>query len=208
MKTKMLKALIIISILSAGASPVFAESLFRTGVAQSAYPFQPRALFNTVKAKNIGDVVIVLIKENSSAATDVKLDIKDNSTATDKFSPILNTIFKTDRFPNLNGYGGTATTGNSASVTRTSKITDKITAQVIQILPNGNLVIQGKKLVMNSGEKAEVVLSGIVDPRFITNSGEINSTYIASLQFAMVGKGTVSSSDSESMMNKFMKILF
>jgi len=208
MKTKVFKIIIAASVLSCTASPVLAESLFRTGISQNAYPFQPRALFNTVKAKNIGDVVIVALSENSSAVNDVKLSINDTSSSSDKFSGILNTIFKTDRIPSLDGYGGTTTTGNNANITRTSKITDTITTQVVQILPNGNLVIQGKKLIVNSGEKAEVVISGIVDPRFISNAGQVSSTYIANLQCAIAGKGTLSSSDSESMMNKFMKMLY
>jgi len=208
MKRKISEILIIISILTVAGTPVFAESLFRTGISQGVYSVQPRSLFNTVKAKTIGDVVTVLIEEDSSAANEVKLDIQNKSDAKDAFTPILNTLFKTDKFTSIDGYGGTTTTGNSAKINRTTKTTDTITAQVVQILPNGNLVIQGKKVAINSGEKAEVVLSGVVDPRFITNNGQISSKYIANLQLAIVGKGTASSSDSEGLMNKFVKILF
>lgn len=208
MKRKNLEILIIITIFLAGSTPVLAESLFKTGISQGVYYTQPRSLFNTVKAKNIGDVVTVLIEEDSSASSEVKLDIQNNSDAQDKFTPILNTIFKTDKFKSLDGYGGTTTTGNQAKINRTTKSTDIITAQVVQILPNGNLVIQGKKTGINSGERADIMLSGVVDPRFITNSGQVSSKYIANLQYAIVGKGTASSSDSEGMVNKFMKILF
>lgn len=208
MKRKISKTLILITILSAASAPVFAESLFRTGISQGVYSSQPRSLFNTVKAKNIGDVVTILIEENASTVSEVKLAIANTSSAKDSFTPILNTLFKTDKFKSLDGYGGNTTTGNNAKVTRTTQSTDIITAQVIQILPNGNLVIQGKKTEINSGEKAEVLVSGVVDPRFISNSGEISSKYIANFQFAVVGKGTTSSSDSEGLVNKFMKVLF
>jgi len=209
MKRKISKHILIITaILSVSAAPVFAESLFRTGISQGVYYTQPRSLFNTVKAKSIGDVITVLVEEDSTASSEVKLDIANTSSAQDKFTPVLNALFKTDKFQSLDGYGGNTTTGNQAKVVRTTKSTDTITAQVVQILPNGNLVIQGKKTAINSGEKAEVLLSGVVDPRFITNSGEISSKYIANLQFAVVGKGTTSSSDSEGLMNKFMNILF
>jgi len=207
MKRKTVK-IFIIAILWMTSASVFAESLFRTGISQGIYYTQPRSLFNTVKAKNIGDVITVLVEEDSSATSEVKLDIANTSSAQDAFTPVLNALFKTDKFQSLDGYGGNTTTGNQAKVVRTTKSTDTITAQVIQILPNGNLVIQGKKTAINSGEKAEVLLSGVVDPRFITNSGEISSKYIANLQFAVVGKGTTSSSDSEGIMNKFMNILF
>ncbi|MEI8390296.1 MAG: flagellar basal body L-ring protein FlgH [bacterium] len=207
MKRKISEILIMIIILSA-ATPVFAESLFRTGISQGVYYTQPRSLFNTIKAKSIGDVITVLIEENSSATSQVTLDIANTSSAKDAFTPILNTLFKTDKFKSLDGYGGNTTTGNSAKVVRTTTTTDIITAQVVQILPNGNLVIQGKKSAINSGEKAEILLSGVLDPRFITNSGEVSSKYVANLQYAVVGKGTTSSSDSEGLVNKFMKVLF
>jgi len=208
MKRKIIETVIIIMILSVTGTPVFAESLFKTGISQGVYSVQPRSLFSTVKAKSIGDVVTVLITESTVAQNSVALNISNQSTASDAFTPILNAIFKTDKFTSLNGYGGNTTTANTAVVNRTSTITDTITTQVVQILPNGNLVIQGKKTEINSGEKAELVLSGVVDPRFITNNGQVSSNYVANLQLAVAGKGTTSNSDSEGIMNKFMKIFF
>jgi len=188
--------------------PVLAESLFRTGISQGVSNVEPRSLFNTIKAKAIGDVITILIEENSSVDSEVKLAVQNKSSSTDAFTPILNSLFKTDKFTNLNGYGGSTTTGNNASITRTTKTSDTITAQVVQILPNGNLVVQGKKTEINSKEKEEIVVSGVVDPRFITNSGQVSSKYVANLQFAIVGNGTASGSQDESLMNKFMKVLF
>lgn len=203
------KILIVIAILTMAGSPVAAESLFRTGISQAAYPVQPRSLYNTVKAKNIGDVVTVLIEDDSSAINEVKLNISNKSDAKDSFTTILNSIFNTDKFKNIDGYGGTTTTANNAKIERYSKIKNMIiTTQVVQILPNGNLVIQGKKTAINSDERAEILISGILDPRYITNSGQVSSKNIANLQFAVAGKGTTSSSDSEGLMNKFVKFLF
>lgn len=185
-----------------------AESLFRAGISEGVYTYQPRSLYNTIKARTVGDVITVLVSETTTATNEVKLDIKNKSDSEDNFTGILNTIFKTDKFKSLDGYGGSTNTSNAAKVERTGKLTDTITAQVVQVLPNGNLVIQGKKTAINSGERSEILLSGVVDPRFITNSGQVNSNYVANLQLAVVGKGTASSSDSESMVNKFMKMLF
>jgi flagellar L-ring protein precursor FlgH len=208
MKKQAAKILIILTVFSAAGTPVFAESLFRTGISQGVYTMQPRSLFNTVKAKNIGDVVTILMEEEASTSSEVKLSVQKTSEAEDNFTPILNTIFKTDKFKSLDGYGGNTSTSNNAKVERSSKSKDIITAQVVEILPNGNLVVQGKKIGINSKERAEFLVSGIVDPRFITNSGQISSKYIANLQFAVVGKGTASSADSEGIMNRLMKTLF
>ena len=83
-----------------------------------------------------------------------------------------------------------------------------MTTQVVQVLPNGNLVIQGKKVTINAGEKTQVVISGIIDPRFITNAGTVQSQHIANLQLAVVGNGTISRYDSESIMNRVFNHLF
>jgi len=208
MNRNLSKILIISAVLSVYGMAAKAESLFRTGISQEMYNTQPRSLYNTVRAKTIGDVITVVISEDSTTTNEVKLSIANTSSAGDSFTPILNNLFKTDKFKSMDGYGGNTTTGNQAKITRTSKSADTITAQVVQILPNGNLVIQGKKTTINSGERSELLLSGVVDPRFIDNSGEISSKNIANLQFAIVGKGTVSSSEAEGMVNKFMKFMF
>lgn len=207
MKRKTVNLLIISLILISG-TPVLAESLFKTGISRGVYSFQPRSLFNTVKARTIGDVVTIIIEENITSTSQVKLDVSNTSAASDSFTPILNSLFKTDKFTSLDGYGGSATTGNAAKVQRTTMTQDIITAQVVEVLSNGNLVVQGKKIEINSNETAEILVSGIIDPRFITNSGQISSKHIANLQFAIVGRGTISGSDSESMMNRFMNVLF
>jgi len=208
MNKNLSKILITTAVLSVCTTASYAESLFRTGVSQEMYNTQPRSLFNTVRAKSIGDVITVVIEENSTTSNEVKLSIANSSSAQDAFTPVLNNLFRTDKFKSLNGYGGGTTTGNQAKITRTSKSADTITAQVVQVLPNGNLVIQGKKTSVNSGERSEFLLSGILDPRFIDNSGTVSSKNIANLQFALVGKGTVSSSEAEGMVNKFMKFMF
>lgn len=215
MKIKLAKKIFIYPVLlmlisgSAGA-----ESLFQAGVSQAVYPMQPKSLFSTVRAKTIGDIITVIIDENSLTSNNVKLSVSDSSTMGDKFSSTLNDIFSSDRkgvrtdIPNLDGFGGSSSTSNSANVERAVKLTDTMTAQVVQVLPNGNLVVQGKKVVINAGEKTQVILSGIVDPRFITNAGTVQSKNVANLQFAAVGNGTVSRHDSENLINRIFGHVF
>ena len=110
--------------------------------------------------------------------------------------------------PDMNNFGGSTTTSNKARMSRNLILTDTMTTQVVQVLPNGNLVIQGKKLLINSGEKTQIILSGIVDPRFISNAGTIESRNVANLQFAATGTGTTSRHGSESIINRLFGNLF
>lgn len=213
MRKKLIKILIYIALPLLISEGVLAESLFQLGVAQSVYPSQPKSLFNTIRAKTIGDVITVIINENALVVNDLQLNVKNSSSMEDKFSTALNNFSKKKyipniEFPNLDDFGGSSQTKNTANIQKSLKFKDIMTTQVVQVLPNGNLVIQGKKVAINSGEKTQVILSGIVDPRFITNAGSVESHYIVNLQLAIVGNGTVSRHDNESVINRIFNNFF
>ena len=88
------------------------------------------------------------------------------------------------------------------------KLGDKIAVQVVQQLPNGNLSVQGKKTLVNGNERLDFVVTGVVDPRWLNVDGEIYSYNVSNLQFALSGRGTVSRSQSEGIINRFVRYLF
>ena len=209
-----MKKLIYFILLTLISGSAMAESLFQANASESVYKIQPKSLFSTVRAKTIGDVITVVVNENALVLNDLQLNIKSDSSMEDNFTSTINDIFTKSKYktkldlPNVDGFGGGNQTKNTANVQKSLKIQDTITAQVVQVLPNGNLVIQGKKVAINSGEKTQIIPSGIVDPRFITNTGTIQSQYIANLQLAMVGNGTVSRHDGESVLTRIFTHLF
>ncbi len=209
-----MKKIIYLGLLIAIGHGAAAESLFEVNASQSVYRVQPRSLFSTVRAKTIGDVITVILNENAVVMNDLQFNLKSSSTMEDNFTSVIEDIFTNPRhnirtdLPELDGFGGSSSTKNTANVTKTLKLQDKITTQVVQVLPNGNLVVQGKKVAINSGEKTQIIMSGIVDPRFITNAGSVDSQYVANLQLAVVGNGTVSRHDNESLINRIFSHLF
>lgn len=196
-------------IIAVMSMPAYAESLFKTGVSQNAYPVQPRSLYSSVKAKTIGDLVTVLVQEEFTTSDDLKLDISKQADTQENFRDLVNKVLPGKIIPEgINNFGGQHDVGNTAKVERTTTFEDTITAQVVQVLPNGNLVIQGKKTAINADEKVNVILSGVVDPRLLDGVGRINSNQIANLQIAIVGKGTISRSNDEGVVNKFIRYMF
>ena len=216
MKLYIVKNLILVAVIVEIASPVYAESLFKINVSDNVYPNQPRSLYSSVKAKNIGDLVTILINETSSISDDLKLSVKKSSSTTDNFSETLNKIIPqsikkllpTDEVPNVDNFGGGTTVGNTASISRKTNMKESVMAQVVQVLPNGNLVVQGKKSAINAGERIDMIVSGIVDPRLITSTGTIDSSKVANLQVAVTGKGTISRSDNDGTMNKIIRYFY
>lgn len=189
-------------------SAASAESLFKARVSQTSY-MQPRSLFYSVKAKTIGDIVTVYINESITASDNIKLDTSKISETGASFANLLNKILPGAPVnQNFDGYGGENTVANAAKVNRQTTFNDQVTTQVVQILPNGNLVIQGQKTLINAGERTNLIISGIVDPRLIDQTGGVNSNKIANLQLALTGKGTISRNNNEGIINKYVKYLF
>jgi flagellar L-ring protein precursor FlgH len=203
---KLLIATILISTLVGVAS---AESLFSTGIYQNTY-IQPRSLFAGAKAKTVGDIIRVHVSETIKVTDSQKLGTSKSSTTNTSMGNLLSFLFKGHNGLNnaVNGYTGDNQVANNAKTERQSAFTNEITTQVVQILPNGNLVIQGHKTLINSGETTNIILSGVVDPRLIDQTGSINSSQVSNLQLAVSGSGTVSRSNHEGVINKYIKYLF
>lgn len=184
-----------------------AESLFSLNASQSSM-IEPKALFSSVRARGVGDLVSIVIDEApqmSDAAT--YATSKQNSVA-ENFSNAINTIFKTKLKGALDGVDGTINVSGATQLSRQLKLADKIVAQVVQILPNGNLLVQGKKSLVNQNERVDLILSGVVNPKWINQSGEILSSQVANLQFAMNGNGTVSRGQNEGIIDRAIRTIF
>ena len=195
-------SLIIISTLSAGA-----ESLFSLNASQNAL-IEPRALYSTVRARGVGDLVSIVLTE-APKLTDVgTLSTSKSSTLAENFTKAINTIFKTKLKGALDGTTGDLKVSGSTNVQRTISVNDTVVAQVVQVLPNGNLLVQGKKTLVNQNERVDLIISGVVDPKWINQSGEIASTHVANLQFAMNGSGTVSRGQNEGVLNRAIRSVF
>ena len=66
-----------------------------------------------------------------------------------------------------------------------------MTAQVVDVLPNGNLIIEGNREVRVNAENQMITLTGMVRPRDITADNVIQSTYIADARIAYSGTGVL-----------------
>ena len=149
------------------------------------------SLYADVKACRVGDVLSVIISESNSAT-------KNSSTATKKqdsasLSGEAATGALSGLFPGVGGsmdlndqYSGQGTT------TRNGAITSRISVEVLKVLPNNLLVVEGSK-TMEINEDVEVItISGLVRTTDIAPGNTIYSYQIANAKITYKGKGSIS----------------
>lgn len=202
-----MKKAIILSLIFSSMISVQAESLFSLNASQNAM-IEPKALFSSVRARGIGDLVSIVIDEAPSMQDSGTYSTVKQSSLAENLTKAFNSIFNTSLKSALDGTEGSLSVTGETQLGRTLTLTDKVVAQVVQVLPNGNLLVQGKKSLVNQNERVDLIVSGIVDPKWINQSGEIYSSHIANLQFAMNGTGTVSRGQNEGILDKAVRTLF
>ena len=208
MRNKIAKSLILITLAGFCTQECRAESLFMMNANQSYYA-EPKSLFSGVRARSVGDLVTIIMEENIAINDNLQYDSSRSSNTVDNFTNFLNVLLPGKPLNRaFNNFGGSNTVASSTGNTRTMAFQDYITVQVVQMLPNGNLMVQGKKTIMNANEKTDLLVSGIVDPRWINDLGRISSRNVANLQFALNGKGQTSRAGQEGIINRAVKYLF
>lgn len=201
-----MKKLIILSLILS-TTMVNAESLFSLNASQST-TIEPKALFASVRARGVGDLVSIVIDEAPTMQDVGTYSTQKSSSLAENLTKAFNTIFSTSLKDALNGTEGELSVTGQTQLGRTLTLTDTVVAQVVQVLPNGNLLVQGKKSLVNQNERIDLIISGIVDPKWINQTGEILSSQVANLQFAMNGAGTVSRGQNEGILDRAVRTLF
>ena len=153
-------------------------------------------LAEDMKARRRGDIVTVVISEQASAS-------KKASTGTSRSSSISAGIPKllglettgirnwADLSELLNASFGSKFDG-SGSTSRQETLQATISAKVVDVVPNGNLLIEGRRNVKVNNEDQIIVLTGTVRGRDISADNTVNSALIADARIAYSGKGIIS----------------
>lgn len=156
-----------------------------------------RSMFSDKRASGIGDVLTIVVQEVTSTA-------KDNSTATKKktsmdaaissffFSPAGSKLLTHNgQMPSLK-YGMDNQFSGGGTINNSERMVAQVAVKVIDVLPNGNLVIEGSRETAFSGEKQNIVLRGIVRQEDVTSANTVFSYNVADAKIQIIGKGSIS----------------
>ena len=158
-------------------------SIYQAGVS--------RTLFEDRRARYVGDTMTITISENTSAST-------KSNTSVNRATSVSAAVPTVTGLPgkSLQGIGLEATSANSLSgkgdAAANNVFTGTITVTVIEVLPNGNLLVSGEKQVSIGTGTEYIRLSGIVNPFFINAANTINSAYVADARIEYKESGAIS----------------
>jgi flagellar L-ring protein precursor FlgH len=183
----------------AHSQPVLMEVATQPSTANSLWKAGARAFFKDQRASRVGDILTVNIDIDDSAqmssATARNRSNNMNAGVTDLLGleSSLGKILPGGFNPqNAIGFGGGSNSSGNGSVNRSEAIRLTVAAVVSHVLPNGNLVIQGRQEVRTNGELRELTVAGIVRPEDITAANTVRHEQIAEARISYGGRGSIS----------------
>jgi flagellar L-ring protein precursor FlgH len=154
------------------------------------------SLLQDIKAHKVGDILTITVSEESKASKTATTQTSKDTSLAGQFDfagastggkpPVGAATLGpwTGKFSNgFNGSGVTAKADSMAAL---------MTATVVGVVPNGNLIIRGSRWTQVNNEMQQIVLEGVIRPADITRNNTILSQSIAEAKIFIVGKGPLS----------------
>lgn len=163
----------------------------------SLFSNEARGFFKDQRAHKIGDILTVLVTIDDSARIDNETDRSRTSRSEGSIGGVLGSIFnKQVPLVDVDATGAITTAGEmsdggSGSVNRSENLETQVAAVVTQVLPNGNLVVEGRQEVRVNFEVRDLIVAGIVRPEDIRADNTIPSTKIAEARISYGGRGQI-----------------
>jgi flagellar L-ring protein precursor FlgH len=144
-----------------------------------------------VRAMRPHDLISVVVSENLAASTDGTVKNSRASNASSAISGLFGTLHAGNALQNL--INQTSSSGLNAQGTSAtnSSLSTTFGGQVIEVLPNGMLVIEAARQVEFSQQTQTIILRGLVRPEDISQQNQVLSTAISSLELEVRGKGII-----------------
>lgn len=165
------------------------NSLWKTG---------SRTFFRDQRASRIGDILTVVISLNESAQLQNETKRSRTNSESDAMpsllgfeSQITNLLPKTASASKLVSTSSSLSNDGAGSVGRAEKISLRVAATIVQLLPNGNLVLAGRQQMTVNFDQRELLVSGVVRPEDISSDNTVTYDQIAEARISYGGHGSI-----------------
>ncbi|MDR1137006.1 MAG: flagellar basal body L-ring protein FlgH [Synergistaceae bacterium] len=185
-------AAVIAAMITAQVVPAMADSLWSDG----------SSLFADRKASSIGDILMVRVSEKFSDTDQGKTSsTKDTDEDIKAGTGILS-------FLKAFGFGTSSNMNGNTKVERTKKMDMLVSCMVTDVMPNGNMVIQGERSMVNGAERMNVRYSGVVRPQDVTHANTVDSSRVANAELICNGKGIITRTQRPGIINQILQAIF
>ena len=169
------------------AGSMFDERSYRSLVAES-------------KAFRPGDVLTVLIQENASAVSSADSRAQRNTAVT-------GTVGSTDTGLHTGRASAGTDSDGGGRTQRSGRLLATLSVRVVEVGPQGELLVQGRQDLRINGETQAITLSGVVRPRDIADNNSVPSSRIADARVEFDGEGFVSDKSKPGWISRLLSAL-
>jgi len=155
------------------------------------------SLFVDRRARRVNDIVTIVVSESAVGGNNASTDTGRETNTSAAITSLLGleqSILKrnANMGPTISVAGSSSNAlKGSGTTTRDGNLTATISARVINILENGNFVIEGRRQLTINAEDQYLIIRGIIRPDDITSDNTILSQYIADAKIVYTGRGVV-----------------
>lgn len=182
-------------LLSAGIVPAQASSLWSDAAGTSV-------LFGDQRARTVGDILTIIVNESSTAArSGSSANTKAGTNSTDQGTGLLG-------FVPESSIGQNDSFKSSGSINNTNTVKARLTVKVIEVKPNGNLVISGTQTIRQNGEEQRIVISGQVRPADIQYDNSVLSSNVADAKILVTGSGPLVNKQRQGILTQIWNWIF
>ena len=174
--------------MTARPSPRFDAPSGNGAIFQAGYS---RPLFEDRRARFVGDTITINITESTTASAKSNSKLDKSNTSKAGISAMAGLPEQSFLGMNLNATSSNAFSGKGEAANN-NVFTGSITATVIDVMPNGNLLVSGEKQLAIGHEQEFVRISGVVNPSFVDFSNSIDSSKVADARIEYKSAGQIS----------------
>jgi len=142
-----------------------------------------------VRASEVNDIVTIVVNEAASAVVSGVSNSSRKSSVNTSITGVYGIV--TPKLTNLLGASNDTELAGSGTTSRNLALSTTLSARVVEVQSNGNLVIEGTRDIGVNSDKQTITVHGIVRPADLSSANMVNSVQVSDLQIKVTGKGVV-----------------
>jgi flagellar L-ring protein precursor FlgH len=143
------------------------------------------------RASRVGDLITIVVSDSASAVSRGATSANRKSSANAAVAAMGGPTRVAGPLSSMAQLGGESKLDGSGETSRESSLTTTLSASVKQVMPNGNLVVEGAKDIMVNSERQKVIVRGMVRWNDLSPFNRVASDRLAALEIQIQGKGVV-----------------